>query len=342
MKKEDFVILLKAVPKAELHLHAEGTISISTVRKFLERNPTPKYEGEKINKLFHYESLKEFIRSFLFIQDLFVEPSDFELLFDDVANYLSNNNIIYCELFFSPSMFLKKRMDFKEILDVMSRKIEQIKAEKNIIIKLIIDISRTFGYENAKRNLELVLKYRNQHIIGIGLGGDEIKGPAVKFKDLFHIAKDNNLHLVAHAGEDADSSSVWDAIKELGAERIGHGIASIKDKELIAYLKETQIPLEICVTSNVFTKKFVSEIEKHPVKQFYEEGILVTINTDDPTFFNTSLVEEYWKIHDKLNFSLSDLLNLVINGFKASFLPDKEKEGFIKKAKEVWNKNLQI
>lgn len=213
-----------------------------------------------------------------------------------------------------------------------------MKKKDNITVKVIVDVSRSFGVENALQNLRSVIDYDSKNIIGIGLGGYEANGPAKDFVKVFKIAKENGFRTVAHAGEDVGPESIWDSIKLLGAERIGHGISAIYDEELMNYLAEKKIPLEICPTSNVFTKKYVKKYEEHPIKKFYEKGILVTVNTDDPTFFNVELIEEYWNLYEKLNFSLEDIKNLIINGFKASFLSEKKKKKFIKKVNLIWKK----
>lgn len=340
MTKSDFYTLMRAVPKSEIHIHAEGIVSKATIRTFLERRTGKTPTEKEINALFTYGNLPEFVDSFLKIQDLFDGPDDFSILFNDIASYLKENNIVYCELFFSPSLFLKKQIEFDGILKVISHNIEEINRRDGITIKLIIDISRTFGYENALSNFNLVKKHRNSHIIGIGLGGDEVKGPAALFTDLFEKARKDNFHVVAHAGEDDGPASVWDAIRKLKAERIGHGIASIQDEELMAYLKEKQIPLEICVTSNLFTRKIVSDLEKHPIKDFYKREMLVTVNTDDPTFFGISLIDEYWNLYNHLGFGMNDIKKVIINGFRASFLAEKEKERYISLVQETWEKHV--
>ena len=225
------------------------------------------------------------------------------------------------------------------IWSIIIKNVRKIQQKDKIEIRIIIDVSRTFGVENAKNNLLSLLKYKNnKEFIGIGLGGDEKKGPAMEFASVFKLAKKNNLHRVAHAGEDVGSESVKDAIKYLDAERIGHGISAIKDKKLMKFLAEKKIPLEICPTSNIFTKKYVKKMEKHPIKQFYEKNILVTCNTDDPTFFKVDLIDEYWNLHSKLGFSMDDIKQVVINGFNASFLPEKRKKEFVKKVCDAWKK----
>jgi adenosine deaminase len=340
MTKKEFYKLFKKVPKAEIHLHAEGVISRGLASKLLSRKH-PEYKDLKnVDKLFDYNNLKEFIQVFLMIQNSFAKLSDFDLLFTSVLSYLRKNGVVYAEIFFAPSFFIKNGWDFNEMMDIFLKKIRKIKIKYNIVIKIIIDVSRTFGVDNAMKNLEYVIKHKDKNIIGIGLGGDELKGPAKDFVNVFKVAKENGIHRVAHAGEDDGPNSVWETIKLLDAERIGHGISSIQDAKLVEYLSEKQIPLEICPTSNIFTKKYVEKIEDHPIKDFYKKGVLVTVNTDDPSFFNVDLVDEYWNLYSKLDFSLEDLKQIVINSFKASFMSEKHKKAYIKKVNTVWEKHF--
>lgn len=338
MDKETFYKLLKKIPKTEIHLHSEALISKEAASEILSKN-NQKYKDKKvIDKLFSYKDLKGFINVFLLLQNGFKKLSDFEKLFKSILPYLKRNGIIHTELFFSPSNFLKNGLVFEDIIKIFIEEIKKIKQEEDIDIKIIIDVSRTFGLENAQRNLELTIKCECDTIIGIGLGGDENKGPAKEYAKVFKKAKEHGFHRVAHAGEDVGPESIWDAINYLKAERIGHGISSIKDNDLIDYLFKNQIPLEICPTSNIFTKRFVKKIEDHPIKSLYDKGILVTLNTDDPAFFNVELLDEYWNLYTKLNFSLNDIKNVIINGFKASFISEDKKKNYIKKVNEAWDK----
>lgn len=340
MKKDEFYSFLRKIPKAEIHLHAEGTISRHTVRSLMSRNPGAKVTAAEVDKLFSYNNLKEFIGSFLYIQGLLEKTSDLRILFDDVAAYLRANNIVYCELFFSPSMFLKKGFTFPGMLDTIQEAIDEIERRKDLKINLIIDVSRTFGTENAQANLEATLLHKTPMIIGVGLGGDEQKGPAKLFGEVFAVAASRGLHVVAHAGEDDGPQSIWDALQTLKVERIGHGISAIQDPELVRYLAEKQIPIEICMTSNLFTQKYVSKIQDHPVRPFYDAGVLITVNTDDPTFFNSTILDEFWLLHSKLKFSMEEIKDIILNGFRASFLSEEEKEGYLAQVEKAWKENL--
>lgn len=341
MKKTEFITLLSKIPKAELHIHIEAVITINSVRKLYEKRFGKKLSKDDETKLFDYDDLPGFINAFLKVQDLFTSVSDFDYIFNDFSDYLVTNNVVYCEAFFAPSAFIKKGFDYKEMMENISHNIAKIKEEKGIIIKLIIDVSRTFGEENAEENYKRFKDNPSKDIIGIGLGGNEAKGPCKLFGHVFDMAHKDGYHAVAHAGEDVGPESVWDALDILHAERIGHGITSIQDEKLVEHLKETQTPLEICPTSNVFTKKLVKKLEDHPIRQFYDKGVFVTVNTDDPVFFKTTLLEEYWNIYTKLNFTMPEIKEIINNSFKASFLTDKQKKDYLSKVDSAWEENYK-
>lgn len=340
MRKAEFLELLKQVPKAELHIHLEAVIKMASVKKLYKKRFGKSMLQDEEKSLFAYKNLSGFITSFLKVQDLFTDVSDFDLVFDDFAKYLQDNNVVYCEVFFAPSAFVKKGFDYAELVENFSKNAKKIKDTKSITIKFLVDVSRTFGLENAKLNYNLLKENPCSDIIGIGLGGNEIKGPCNLFGEVFDQAHKDGFHAVAHAGEDVGPESVWDAVKILHAERIGHGITTIQDKELIEYLKSNKIPLEICPTSNVFTKKYVQTMEEHPVRQLYDAGVLITIGSDDPVFFKTTVNEEYYNLYSKLNFTLSEIEDLICNSFKASFLPESKKEEFIKEVKTCFKSTV--
>ena len=340
MDKKEFYDKLKNIPKAEIHLHIEALPSRKFVSKLLSRQD-PKYNDmANVDEVFTYDNLTQFIQAFLLVQGAFKEPEDFAGLMESARDYLIDNGIVYAEMFFAPTAFLKKGWQFEQIMDFFVKKIDEIYEKDHIKIRLLIDVSRTFGAENAQNNLDLVLKYNSDKIIGIGLGGAEIKGPAAEYKDVYANAKKAGLCRVAHAGEDVGPESVWDSIKLLDAQRIGHGISSIQDDELVKYLADNKIPLEICPTSNVFTKKYVQKIEEHPIRPFFDKGVIVTVNTDDPTFFNVNLLDEYWNLYSKLNFTLDEIKQVIINAFEVSFMPENDKKAYIEEVNKAWGKNF--
>lgn len=313
-----------------------------SVRKLYKKHYGKEMSRPDESELFSYDSLDGFIKAFLAVQNLFESVSDLSYIFDDLAEYLVKNGITYCEAFFAPTAFLKKGFDYGEMISLFSGKIAEIKKRNNITVKLLLDVSRTFGCENAMNNYELLKRYPCSDVIGIGLGGSEQKGPAKEFESVFDRARRDGFHTVAHAGEDTGPQSIWDSINFLHVERIGHGISCVQDTELMDYLARTKLPVEICITSNVFTKKYVTETENHPVREMFDAGILVTINTDDPIFFRTTLLEEYWKCYSKLNFSLEEIRQLVCNGFHASFMNEEEKNACIGQVNEAWKNAPEI
>ena len=210
MKKKDFYDKLKNIPKAEIHLHIEALPSRKFVSKLLSRQD-PKYNDmANVDEVFTYDNLTQFIQAFLLVQGAFKEPEDFAGLMESARDYLVDNGIVYAEMFFAPTAFLKKGWKFEQIMDFFVKKIDEIYEKDHIKIRLLIDVSRTFGAENAQNNLDIVLKYNSDKIIGIGLGGAEIKGPAAEYKDVYANAKKAGLCRVAHAGEDVGPESIWE------------------------------------------------------------------------------------------------------------------------------------
>lgn len=336
MEKEAFYTFLKAIPKAEIHLHIEAVISRDSIKALSRKKNGTEMTDAELDRLFSYEDLNGFIAAFLEVQNMFSEVADFDLVFADLRQYLADNGIAYAEVFFAPSAFVKKGFDYGDIMANFDRNIAKIKAETGVDVKVLVDVSRTFGLENAEKNLDMLLAHRIPAVIGIGLGGAESKGPCKDFGPVFERARANGLKTVAHAGEDVDAWSIRDALDVLHAARIGHGITAIQDEALMERLKTERIPLEVAPTSNVFTKKYVPSFEQHPIRAFFDRGLLVTVNTDDPLFFKVSLLDEYWNLHSRLHFTEDDIRQLVLNGFAASFLPDDEKKAWAEKVEASW------
>lgn len=336
MEKEAFYTFLKAIPKAEIHLHIEAVISRDSIKALSRKKNGTEMTDAELDRLFSYEDLNGFIAAFLEVQNMFSEVADFDLVFADLRQYLADNGIAYAEVFFAPSAFVKKGFDYGDIMANFDRNIAKIKAETGVDVKVLVDVSRTFGLENAEKNLDMLLAHRIPAVIGIGLGGAESKGPCKDFGPVFERARANGLKTVAHAGEDVDAWSIRDALDVLHAARIGHGITAIQDEALMERLKDERIPLEVAPTSNVFTKKYVPSFEQHPIRAFFDRGLLVTVNTDDPLFFKVSLLDEYWNLHSRLHFTEDDIRQLVLNGFAASFLPDDEKKAWAEKVEASW------
>ena len=336
MTKSEFKTFLKPIPKAELHLHIEAVITLAGVKKLYKNRFGKEMTKEEQVALFSYDDLNGFIQAFLKVQDMFTSEKDFNLVFKELEKYLVKNGITYCEAFFAPSAFIKKGFSYKKMVDIFHKQIKRIKEKDGITIKLLMDVSRTFGCENAMKNYEMLKAYPCEDIIGIGLGGAESKGPAKDFAPVYELAIKDGYKAVAHAGEDVGPESIWDSINYLHAMRIGHGVTAIQDKKLMEELVKTQLPIEICITSNTFTKKVVKMARYHPVKKFYDMGIMACINTDDPVFFKTTMLDELWICYKSLKFSMDEIKELVKNSFRSSFLSEDEKKKALASVDKAW------
>jgi adenosine deaminase len=329
---------IASLPKTEIHIHAEATVSFDSYFRLNQKyNADPSLKTPAaFRKLLKMDSLGVMLKNFFYLQSLFRSSEDFQCIVTDVDAYAKRNNIHYIELFVAPSMVLKAgEIDFNGIMDPLVEGFSVLAARDGPDVRLIVDVSRSFGRDNAARNLSYLLGYISRHandrIIGIGLGGQEIGNPCIAYKGVFEAAREAGLHTVAHAGEEVGPESIRDAILELGAERIGHGTSAIQDTALMDLLKAQAIPLEICPTSNVVTGKYVRRYEDHPIKEFLKRGIPVTLNTDDPVLFDVELNEEYCNASDKIGLGEAGVLTLLRNGIHATFMDKKRKTAALAK-----------
>jgi len=327
--KSEIRSIITALPKTELHLHLEGLTSVDTIWKLKEKHKLT-FKGidskEDLYARFKVKNLNDFIDLFInVVQNSFQAEEDILLLIDDAKTYLTRNNIVYSEIFFAPSKFVRNGFSFPQILEILDDGAKKLQKEDSLTVRYIIDVSRTFGPDNAMRNLDLTLENKKDSIIGIGLGGAESKGPARDYKEVFDKAKANDLHVVAHAGEDIGPESIWSAINDLNIERIGHGISALLDESLMEYLKDTQLPLEICPKSNIITGRYVTSYRDHPIRTFFDRGINVTLNSDDPTIFGAELVDEYMNLISENIFTFQESLKLMKNTLEATFLEKSAK-----------------
>jgi adenosine deaminase len=341
-KTDDFKNILLKLHKTEIHLHLEGVVSPDTIWRLMQKNNL-QYNGisskADIVRRFNIKNLEEFLDLYInIIQNSFKTEDDLSLLIHDTGKYLQENHIVYAEIFFAPSKFLKMGLDYGKMMKVLTEGVKLLQKTYHTEVKFLIDVSRTFGLENAMNNLDLVLKHKMPSVIGIGLGGSEKNGPAKDFVKVFEKARAEGLHVVAHSGEDMGPESVWDTINYLHAERIGHGISSFQDEKLMALLAEKRIPLEVCPTSNIFTQAYATTIENHPVKKIFDKKVNVTINTDDPSLFSTNLIHEYMLLYQHNIFTKEEILLLIERNIDATFMPDEKKKKLKAENKAIVNK----
>ena len=318
---------VKRLPKVELHLHLEGSV---TPPMFLElsRKYGTQYqsasEEEIRTRFFEYDDFEDFLNTYRVVCEHLREASDYLRLLEGLGQYFSEQNIRYAEIIYAPSIAWKFERDGKEILLALLEKSSSIEAAGGTIIRWILDCVRTFGPGPAQRTAELAAALSDRGVVGVGLGGDEESLPANTYAETFSWARAHQLFAHVHAGEIGNPQNVWDALLILGANRIGHGIQAARDASLMAYLHEHAIGLDVCLTSNWKTGAW-SPISDNPFPVLLEKGVPVSLNTDDPGLFQTTLTDEFEKAIHFFSLSQDDVHRIILQGVRSSFLPHDQK-----------------
>jgi adenosine deaminase len=313
------------IPKVELHLHLEGAIPLDALWELMQKyggDPSVPTRQSLLDK-FQYRDFPHFIQTWVWKNGFLREYDDFTLIAKAVAGDLARQNIRYAEVFYSPSDFFRHGLKLTRITEAIHSGLSRVSGAR---VALIADLVRDRGPVNAMNILLELNEIKDRGVTGITIGGSEQDYPPEPFAGVYEKARQLGFHTSAHAGEAAGPESIWGAIRSLKVERIGHGTRAVEDERLMEYLSEKKIPLEVCPLSNVRTG-MVSSIESHPVRQFFERGLTVTINTDDPKMFGNSLAEEYRLLVDRLGFSKKEICTLILQGIHSSWLPEEEKQG---------------
>jgi aminodeoxyfutalosine deaminase len=316
-----------SLPKAELHLHLEGSIEPSTLLELRQRHGMDGASLAEVEQLYNYKDFAGFLLAFKDVTGHLRTPADYELITYRLMERLKSQNVLHAEVIVSVGVCLWRAQDFLAIFEGLERGRQRGEKDFGISLLWIIDAVRQFGAEKAQSVVDLAIQFRDRNVVAFGIGGDERAGPPEWFAAVYARAAEHGLHLTAHAGESAGPDSIWGALN-LKAERIGHGLTAEQDPELIEELAERQIPIEICVTSNLRTG-VCSELAQHPVRRYFDQGLMLTINSDDPAMFRTSLVEEYALVQEAFGFTDEHLRELARNSFEASFLPAERKIEFL-------------
>jgi len=314
------------MPKAELHIHLEGAIHPATLLKLAERNgiSLPARDEEGLRDFYRFRNFNHFVEVYVTITGCLRTPEDFRLIAYQFGHDCALQNILYAEATFTITTNMQLTgLPWQAILDGLNDGRRQARDEYGVDWRWIFDINRNHP-ETQALVLEIVHKAREMGVIALGLGGSEMDYPADLFRETFNRAVQLGIHRVPHAGETAGPESVWAALKELHAERIGHGVRSIEDPDLISYLKDKQIPLEVCPTSNLRLGLY-DKLKEHPLRQLWDLGLWITVNSDDPPMFGTDLNKEYQILVDEFGFTINELMNVSLNAIHASFLSDEEK-----------------
>ena len=301
-------LFLLELPKAELHLHLEGSVEPETLHELDPATPV-----EEFRALYQYPDFESFLRAFGVVGKRLRGPDDYALITRRLLESLARQNVRYAEIIVAAGVVLWKGQEFAPIFEAICA----AAAESPVQVRWILDAVRQFGTEHVMRVAELAAERVGDGVIAFGIGGSEERGPANQFGEAFRFARAAGLRLTAHAGESMGPQSIWDAL-ELGAERIGHGIAAVRDEALMRHLRERDIPLEICISSNVVTG-VVSRIEDHPLRRLYDAGVPIVLNSDDPAMFRCSLTGEYRLAAAHFGFTEKELEGLAANGFRYAF-----------------------
>jgi aminodeoxyfutalosine deaminase len=311
---------IRALPKAELHLHLEGTIEPSTLAALAQFHGVPALPAD----LYDYPDFPGFLQAFKRVCGLLRFPQDYHLVTKRMAERLHHDGVTYAEVYISAGVMLFKNESFPELFEGIRAGAQEARARYGVELRWILDAVRQFGVEPARRVAKLAVDYKSEGVIGIGIGGDEKAGPPEQFSEVYAYACENGLRLTAHAGEVAGPESMWGALRTLRAERLGHGVTAEQDPELVRHLVRERIPMDLCLTSNVRTGA-IARIEDHPLRRYFDAGMLVSLSTDDPAMFRTDLTQEYLLAHTVFGFTREELARLAYNSFLGSFLSESEK-----------------
>ncbi|QIP84389.1 adenosine deaminase [Streptomyces sp. Tu 2975] len=309
------------LPKAELHVHHVGSASPRIVAELAANHPDSMVptDPEALADYFTFTDFAHFVEVYLSVVDLIRTPEDVRLLTFEVARDMARQNIRYAELTITPFSSTRRGIDEKAFMAAIEDARAAAERELGVVLRWCFDIPGEAGLEAAEETARLAVDLRPEGLVSFGLGGPEIGVPRPQFKPYFDRAIAAGLRSVPHAGETTGPQTIWDALTDLRAERIGHGTSSVRDPKLLAHLAEHRIPLEVCPTSNIATRA-VTDLEQHPVKEMVAAGVLVTVNSDDPPMFGTDLNNEYAVTARLLDLDERGIAGLAKNAVQASFL----------------------
>ncbi|WP_396634753.1 adenosine deaminase [Maribacter sp. R86514] len=328
--------IIKGIPKAELHLHLEGSFEPELMFEIAKRNHiTLPYDSiESVKKAYKFNNLQEFLDIYYAGAQVLLHEQDFFDLTWAYFTKVHSENVKHVEVFFDPQTHTERGVAFDVVIKGIHRALEKGKNELNISYKLIMSYLRHMSEEDAFKTLEESLPFKDI-IDGVGLDSSEMGNPPSKFEKVFKASAEQGYKLVAHAGEEGPAEYIWEALDILNVERIDHGNRCLTDDALVKRLVDEKIALTLCPTSNV-ALKVIDKMEDHPVAKMLEKGIVATIHSDDPAYFGGYMNENYYQTAKALGLTLAQIEQLAINGFKASWLSTTAKENHIGKVKDYF------
>jgi aminodeoxyfutalosine deaminase len=311
-------------------------VTPETLVELGERHPAGALSIEQARALYRYVDFSGFLLAFKAITERLQAPADYELITYRMVEALARQGVVHAEAYVSVGVvYYWRRLEFEPLFAGMERGRMRAEADFGVTLYWIFDAVRHFGEEEAARVFRKAAEMRREHasVIGIGIGGDERRTGAEPFRELYAEARDAGLRLTAHAGETVGPEGIWAALN-IGAERIGHGLSAQHDAELMEVLAERQVPVEVCVTSNVRTGCCTS-LANHPLPRYFDAGLMVTLNSDDPTLFSSDLLAEYRLAQGHFGFTEEQLRELAANSIEASFLPPEQKVAILRQIEAI-------
>lgn len=322
---------IRRMPKTELHVHLEGSITPQTLLELSRRHRidlgVDTLEGVK--RLFHYQDFLGFLEVYRACARCLIAGEDFERVAYELAVHLADQEVCYAEVMLSPAQHMQRNMDFNEILGGVAAGFSRARRERGVICRPAFDFGRQFSLDEALRAVELAQQGMQYGVVAFSIGGDEANYPPEPFVEVFAVARAVGLHVMAHAGEVAGAASVRGAIEMLGVDRIGHGFRVLEDAELTAFLaRRGDITFDVCPTSNIRTG-VIPTLEAHPLRQMVDAGLPITLNSDDPTLFHTTLTDEFLLAAKHFGFTIDEISAIALQGVRGAFLPPAEREAML-------------
>ncbi len=327
--------LIKRLPKAELHLHIEGSLEPELMFTLAKKNniEIPYKSIEDVRNAYNFTNLQSFLDIYYAGANVLITKEDFYDLTHAYILKCVEDNVIHTEIFFDPQTHTARGISFETVITGIKEALNDAKEKYGITSCIIMCFLRHLSQEDAQETLNQALAFKDD-IIGVGLDSSELGNPPSKFEEVFKKAKDEGFKLVAHAGEEADVSYIYEALDLLDIQRIDHGVQSIKSVELMKRLKEEQIPLTVCPNSNIELKVFQT-YKEHNIKELLDYGLNVSVNSDDPAYFKGYMNQNFINLCENLPLSKEDVITLVKNSFKSSFIDDELKKEYLAKVEEV-------
>lgn len=323
MNQHDYA---RRIPKVELHVHLVGAIRPTTLLQLAQRNGVqlPAQDVQGLRQFYRFRDFAHFLKVYVTVTSCLRTADDYALIAYEFGNDCARQNVHYAEVTVTIATNMKlSGLPWEAILEGLNAGREKARSEFGVDWGWVFDISRNYP-ETQAQVLEIALTARERGVVALGLGGPEADFPPGLFKHAFKQARQAGLPRVPHAGEMAGPDSVWTALRKLHANRIGHGVRCIEDPALVAFLRAHQVPLELCPTSNICLGVYPT-YTAHPLRQLWDQGLLVTVNSDDPPLFGTDLNQEYEVLVEHFGFDADELEQVSLNGVRASLLPAHEK-----------------